>query len=42
MVILAVIVLAVFAAVCAAFLNNGPIDKEFKRREAHWDKYDKK
>jgi hypothetical protein len=36
-----VIIIAAFVFVVAAavFLNKGTADKEYKRRQTHWDKY---
>ncbi len=42
MIIIALIVLWGIAAAAVAVLNAGPVDKEARRREAYWEKYEKK
>jgi hypothetical protein len=35
-----IIIMWVFAAIGFAFLNNGPKDKEYRRREAYWARFE--
>jgi hypothetical protein len=37
--IVAIIITLAFIVAAFAALNNGTVDKEYKRRQAHWDKY---
>ena len=35
-----IIIMWVFAAIGFAILNNGPKDKEYRRREAYWARFE--
>ena len=35
-----IIIMWVFGAIGLAFLNNGPKDREYQRREAYWKRFD--
>ena len=37
--IVIVFVVVVFVVAAVVVLNNGTVDKEYKRRQSHWDKY---
>lgn len=41
MYLLALIVLAALAAISIFSLNQGPMDREARRREAYWAKFEK-
>ena len=42
MIIVAMVVMWGLVAIAFAVLNAGPKDKDAKRREAYWEKYEKK
>jgi len=37
--IVIIIVVVAFAVAAVVVLNNGTVDKEYKRRQSHWEKY---
>lgn len=37
--VIGIILLGVFVIIAAVFLNNGPMDKKSRRREAYWARY---
>ena len=41
MIIIAMIIMCGLAAVAFVVLNNGPMDKEARRREEYWAKYER-
>jgi hypothetical protein len=40
--IIGMIVMLIFAAVAIAILNNGVMDKKYKRRAAYWTRFEGK
>ena len=42
MTIIAVIIMCGLAAIAFVVLDNGPMDKEAKRREEYWAKFERK
>lgn len=37
--IIGIVLIGVFVIMAVVFLNNGPMDKKSRRREAYWSRY---